>query len=174
MFFLNHTSGGVKVSGNTGLPSISCGAWHTLAISDSGDLYSWGWGRFGQLGYGGIRTVDSCGAVSGSIESEYEESSDGRSLERDIIQSTPKLVDVQEATVVAVSAGVRYSVVVLERAQLSSPHSTNSLKVFGCVDPSSSTARGQTEKLADALVGRNSATQMIRGVATAPWHFVWY
>ena len=32
---------------------ISAGVNHTLAITDRGDLFSWGSDRFGQLGYGG-------------------------------------------------------------------------------------------------------------------------
>ena len=35
-----------------GLPmkAIACGNWHCLALSQSGDLYSWGWNEQGQLG----------------------------------------------------------------------------------------------------------------------------
>lgn len=29
---------------------ISSGAWHTAAVTSSGDLYTWGWGSDGQLG----------------------------------------------------------------------------------------------------------------------------
>ena len=29
---------------------ISCGGSHTLAVTDSGDVYSWGEGRYGALG----------------------------------------------------------------------------------------------------------------------------
>jgi alpha-tubulin suppressor-like RCC1 family protein len=46
-------SGGIALPSATapGLASVACGLWHTAAVSDSGDLYTWGWGRFGQLGY---------------------------------------------------------------------------------------------------------------------------
>lgn len=35
-----------------GLPiqAIACGNWHSLVLSQSGDLYSWGWNEQGQLG----------------------------------------------------------------------------------------------------------------------------
>ena len=29
---------------------VACGAWHTVALTHSGDLYAWGWNRDGQLG----------------------------------------------------------------------------------------------------------------------------
>ena len=35
-----------------GLPmkAMACGHWHSLALSHSGDVYSWGWNEHGQLG----------------------------------------------------------------------------------------------------------------------------
>jgi hypothetical protein len=32
-----------------GIVAVSCGAWHTLALTTLGDVFSFGWGRFGQL-----------------------------------------------------------------------------------------------------------------------------
>jgi len=46
-----------------GLATIACGLWHTAAVSDSGDLYTWGWGRFGQLGYSNVE--EEGGGVGG-------------------------------------------------------------------------------------------------------------
>ena len=31
----------------TGISSVACGAWHTAALSTTGDVYTWGWARFG-------------------------------------------------------------------------------------------------------------------------------
>ena len=31
--------------------SIACGHWHNLALSEFGDVYSWGWNEHGQLGH---------------------------------------------------------------------------------------------------------------------------
>lgn len=31
----------------TGMASVACGAWHTAALSTTGDVYAWGWARFG-------------------------------------------------------------------------------------------------------------------------------
>ena len=37
--------------------SVSCGNEHTLALSDDGSVYSWGWGQDGVLGYDNIDDV---------------------------------------------------------------------------------------------------------------------
>ncbi|CAI9572907.1 unnamed protein product [Staurois parvus] len=37
---------------------ISCGSRHTAAVTCSGELYTWGWGRYGQLGHGDIKSLD--------------------------------------------------------------------------------------------------------------------
>lgn len=39
--------GGIKITG------IAAGLWHTMFISDTGDVYSCGGNQFGQLGTGG-------------------------------------------------------------------------------------------------------------------------
>lgn len=38
---------------------VSAGSRHTLAISENGDMYSWGWGHLGQLGHGDTISVHS-------------------------------------------------------------------------------------------------------------------
>jgi alpha-tubulin suppressor-like RCC1 family protein len=30
--------------------AIACGGWHSVALSTTGEVYVWGWNRFGQLG----------------------------------------------------------------------------------------------------------------------------
>ncbi|KAG8440609.1 hypothetical protein GDO86_006382 [Hymenochirus boettgeri] len=37
---------------------ISCGSRHTAAVTCSGELYSWGWGKYGQLGHGDTHSQD--------------------------------------------------------------------------------------------------------------------
>lgn len=37
--------------------SVSAGQYHSLAISTTGKLWTWGWGVYGQLGHGAI---DDC------------------------------------------------------------------------------------------------------------------
>ena len=46
-FFLLHEAlGGLRVVG------VAAGLAHTVACTDSGDVYSWGWNQDGQLGLG--------------------------------------------------------------------------------------------------------------------------
>ena len=39
------------------ISSVSTGSRHTLALTDTGDVYSWGWGHLGQLGHGENRSL---------------------------------------------------------------------------------------------------------------------
>ncbi|NXI75328.1 RCCD1 protein, partial [Rhipidura dahli] len=32
--------------------AVSCGSRHTAVITRGGELYTWGWGKYGQLGHG--------------------------------------------------------------------------------------------------------------------------
>ena len=41
-----HQCQGVEVK------AVACGGEHSLAATSSGDVYSWGWGRYGNLGLG--------------------------------------------------------------------------------------------------------------------------
>uniref|UniRef100_A0A0P4VZK8 Uncharacterized protein n=1 Tax=Scylla olivacea TaxID=85551 RepID=A0A0P4VZK8_SCYOL len=43
----------IPVESLQGVPitTIACGAWHCTALSETGDLYVWGWNESGQLGY---------------------------------------------------------------------------------------------------------------------------
>ncbi|XP_075063927.1 RCC1 domain-containing protein 1 [Mixophyes fleayi] len=37
---------------------ISCGSRHTATVTRSGELYTWGWGKYGQLGHGDTKNLD--------------------------------------------------------------------------------------------------------------------
>ncbi|XP_044149086.1 RCC1 domain-containing protein 1 isoform X2 [Bufo gargarizans] len=37
---------------------IGCGSRHTAALNRCGELYTWGWGKYGQLGHGDTKTLD--------------------------------------------------------------------------------------------------------------------
>jgi len=47
----------VESLSNEMIVSVSAGQYHSLAISASGQLWTWGWGVYGQLGHGAI---DDC------------------------------------------------------------------------------------------------------------------
>ena len=55
---------------------VAAGAEHTVAITEDGDLYGWGWGRYGNLGLGDrndrlvpekVSNVDVCVKLSYNI-----------------------------------------------------------------------------------------------------------
>ncbi|XP_071946784.1 uncharacterized protein [Antedon mediterranea] len=37
---------------------VSCGSRHSAAVLENGDLYTWGWGKYGQLGHDDTNTLD--------------------------------------------------------------------------------------------------------------------
>ncbi|NXJ16949.1 RCCD1 protein, partial [Odontophorus gujanensis] len=38
--------------------AVSCGSRHTAAVTRGGELYTWGWGKYGQLGHRGRASSD--------------------------------------------------------------------------------------------------------------------
>lgn len=38
--------------------AVSCGSRHTAAVTRDGELYTWGWGKYGQLGHGDSTSSD--------------------------------------------------------------------------------------------------------------------
>ncbi|XP_066525210.1 RCC1 domain-containing protein 1 isoform X2 [Hoplias malabaricus] len=42
----------VDVSEMSEICKVSCGSRHTAAVTSTGNLYTWGWGHYGQLGHG--------------------------------------------------------------------------------------------------------------------------
>lgn len=48
----------VESLSNELIVSVSAGQYHSLAISTNGQLWSWGWGVYGQLGHGEIDDCD--------------------------------------------------------------------------------------------------------------------
>ena len=79
-----------KVEGISGVVAVGAGWRHSLAIrGDKGELFSWGWSKYGQLGHG-----DQCDSLE------------------------PKLVEALLGTkVVQISGGWRHSVAVVSDAE---------------------------------------------------------
>ncbi|XP_032556326.1 RCC1 domain-containing protein 1 [Chiroxiphia lanceolata] len=42
---------------------VSCGSRHTAVVTRGGELYTWGWGKYGQLGHGDIASSDQARRV---------------------------------------------------------------------------------------------------------------
>ena len=40
--------------------SVACGTRHSVALSNGGSMYAWGWNGYGQLGTGDIETISRC------------------------------------------------------------------------------------------------------------------
>ncbi|XP_066492188.1 RCC1 domain-containing protein 1 isoform X3 [Tiliqua scincoides] len=49
-----------RVEALHGLPmgEVAAGGWHSACISGAGDLYTWGWGKYGQLGHADTASSD--------------------------------------------------------------------------------------------------------------------
>ncbi|NWT17756.1 RCCD1 protein, partial [Vireo altiloquus] len=43
--------------------AVSCGSRHTAVITRGGELYTWGWGKYGQLGHGNNISSDQARRV---------------------------------------------------------------------------------------------------------------
>ncbi|NXH97399.1 RCCD1 protein, partial [Pachycephala philippinensis] len=43
--------------------TVSCGSRHTAVITRGGELYTWGWGKYGQLGHGNNISSDQARRV---------------------------------------------------------------------------------------------------------------
>ncbi|NXR94794.1 RCCD1 protein, partial [Hypocryptadius cinnamomeus] len=43
--------------------AVSCGSRHTAAVTRGGELYTWGWGKYGQLGHGNSTSSDQARRV---------------------------------------------------------------------------------------------------------------
>nr|CAH0103634.1 unnamed protein product [Daphnia galeata] len=94
----------IEVLGGINIVQIACGGWHSCALSESGDVYIWGWNESGQLGL-------PCRNLSDSA---------GKSNEYVSIQSEPRLLDhampfaSDQVNVTSISCGARHTAVTLD------------------------------------------------------------
>ncbi|XP_037538642.1 RCC1 domain-containing protein 1 isoform X2 [Nematolebias whitei] len=110
------------------MSSVAAGGWHSVCISDGGDLYVWGWNESGQLGLPsrGLRKTSQqksahqaelCHDVSTSGEEQHEgEKSDEVFIS---IQGFPALLDVNPSCEIrTVSCGSRHTAAVTTTGRL--------------------------------------------------------
>lgn len=115
-----------------GMPmsSVASGGWHSVCISDGGDIYVWGWNESGQLGLpsrslrkalqqkGGQQAVDLCQDASTSPDEELQ----GEEKHEEVfisIQAFPALLDVTPSCEIqAVSCGSRHTAAVTTTGDL--------------------------------------------------------
>lgn len=73
---------------------IAAGGWHSCALSQDGDVYTWGWNSNGQLGL-----AKNEGEASGCVS----------------VMATPHVVDIFECeiNVKKISAGNRHTIILL-------------------------------------------------------------
>ncbi|XP_077992237.1 RCC1 domain-containing protein 1-like [Glandiceps talaboti] len=54
------------------ISKVSCGSRHTVAISETGNVYTWGWNGYGQLGHGDYVSRDVITLVKYFKENDYK------------------------------------------------------------------------------------------------------
>ncbi len=67
----------VLAFGDKHITHVACGSYHTAAVSDAGELYTWGGGMFGKLGHGdesGHSTPCLVQALLGRVVKQVSES----------------------------------------------------------------------------------------------------
>ncbi|XP_053740966.1 RCC1 domain-containing protein 1-like [Synchiropus splendidus] len=102
--------------------SMSCvaaGGWHSVCISDGGDLYVWGWNESGQLGLPS-QALRQSQKQSVQVASQAEPAIDGDNEEVFIsIQAFPALLDLNPACDMTVaSCGSRHTAAVTTKGDL--------------------------------------------------------
>uniref|UniRef100_A0A3Q3KDB8 RCC1 domain containing 1 n=1 Tax=Monopterus albus TaxID=43700 RepID=A0A3Q3KDB8_MONAL len=93
---------------------VATGGWHSVCISDGGDLYVWGWNESGQLG------LPSRALCQDTASSPSEKPQDGEKHEVFIsIQAFPALLDVTPSCEIrTISCGSRHTAAVTSEKSL--------------------------------------------------------
>eukprot|EP00939_MAST-03C_sp_MAST-3C-sp1_P000039 g39.t1 len=102
----------IKTLTGISIRSISCGSRHTLVATEKGEMYSWGWGIYGQLGHG-------------DTTNKYVP---------DMVQSMTR----QDRSVIQVAAGYRHSFAICEKLTSSPRRSTSREKTVALLNRSPS------------------------------------
>ncbi|KAF5394644.1 Regulator of condensation [Paragonimus heterotremus] len=78
--------------------SVAAGTWHSACVTDSGDLYTWGWNEHGQLGH---RSFTLCKKSTGPCPLDPTDAIS--------VLSIPKPVDTSDEDVTEVACGSRHT-----------------------------------------------------------------
>ncbi|XP_030045522.1 RCC1 domain-containing protein 1 [Microcaecilia unicolor] len=112
---------------------VAAGGWHSVSVSEAGDIYVWGWNESGQLGLPCKRLArvtertallkEETGVGSNAVESshgeEAQKASENISVEFISIQAFPALLDLPEgAAAHKASCGSRHTAVVTRNGSL--------------------------------------------------------
>ncbi|GAB6022018.1 RCC1 domain-containing protein 1 [Chamberlinius hualienensis] len=84
---------------------IAAGGWHSAALTNSGDLYTWGWNESGQLGRPITRNVQ----IHRVIEYDHSKFS---------VQPLPKCVELDDVIIEKVSCGGRHTLAVTKNGKM--------------------------------------------------------
>ncbi|KAJ2944006.1 hypothetical protein O0L34_g8330 [Tuta absoluta] len=98
----------VEALGGIKIIKISAGGWHSLALSESGDLYAWGWNDTGQLG---IKSQPDNPRPQGVLKKEEGFRSHPQPTLVDLFDENDKEIDLN---VKDIGCGSRHSALLLE------------------------------------------------------------
>lgn len=185
-------------SRGAGLAAVACGLGHTAAVLETGALYTWGSGTYGQLGYPvtAQNTAQAETSSSSSSSSSSTSSSAAAASEVELVVATPRRVPLTEP-VAAVACGWRHTTALGAIEAQTSPGDAASqlVHVFGSLKPDaaattsapSSPTSGvgcsaEEEPLppghsrsgpAHLTITLPPAQGPVTALASGPWHTVW-
>jgi len=198
--FGGHQKVGPQLRGSrgAGLAAVACGLGHTAAVLETGALYTWGSGTYGQLGYP-VTPQDTAQAEPSSAVEGARGS--GSTSEVELVVATPRRVPLTEA-VAAVACGWRHTTALgaIEAQTTPGQGASQVVHVFGSLKPnatpttsapsspaagatsSSSSGGGEEEPLppghsrtgpAHLTITLPPAQGPVTALASGPWHTVW-
>ncbi|XP_049639888.1 RCC1 domain-containing protein 1 [Suncus etruscus] len=101
------------------MATVAAGGWHSVCVSESGDLYAWGWNETGQLGLPAWSLRKMSGEALLDGEATAEDRTEGAGTPYISVQPFPALLDLLcGADAVAASCGSRHTAVVTRTGEL--------------------------------------------------------
>ncbi|XP_049470196.1 RCC1 domain-containing protein 1 isoform X1 [Panthera uncia] len=109
------------------MAEVAAGGWHSVCVSETGDIYIWGWNESGQLALPSRSLAEVGKTAAGEASGPKEDGSDVRTAEGEsgglapfvAIQPFPALLDLPPGTdAVKASCGSRHTAVVTRTGEL--------------------------------------------------------